>query len=259
MKKHSEILGLPVISITDGTELGWVKCIVINSLKGAVAAVVIEDNNWYRVGAKLLPFSAIMGIGDNAITVENSTSIASIIDDSDIQKLLDANVKVIGAKVLTQRGGFQGRVTEYSIDESGIIGSCQIEGPNGEVAEIQGQRVLTFGKDIMIVSDGKISVATEPVDQSVTFATNSRQTPVSSIDSDLVIDSTEKPAAAENNDNSIKKFEEKQRTYLLGKKANRRIEADNGVIIVEKGGEITKEVIQEAQNAGKLVELSMSI
>ncbi|HWQ61165.1 MAG TPA: photosystem reaction center subunit H, partial [Negativicutes bacterium] len=49
------------------------------------------------------------------------------------------------------------------------------------------------------------------------------------------------------------------RKYLLGKKANRRIETDNGVVIVEKDGEITEEVIQKAKLAGKFVELSMSI
>jgi hypothetical protein len=57
----------------------------------------------------------------------------------------------------------------------------------------------------------------------------------------------------------VKKFEDKQRKYLLGKKANRRIETDNGVVIVEQGGEITEEVIQKAKLAGKFVELSMSI
>lgn len=259
MKKNSEILGLPVISITEGNELGWVKYLVINPLKGAVVAMVIEDDNWYRVGAKLLPFAAVIGVGDNAVTIENSTSVVPIAGAPDIEKLLDDNVKVIGAKVLTKLGGFQGRVTEYSVDESGKIGSCQIEGPSGEVAQIQGQRILTFSKKIIIISDDKISVAAKSAAQGEAFDSNLRPTPVSSIASDSVADSAEQTAIAEDNDNSVKKFEDKQRTYLLGKKAARRIEADNGVIIVEQGEEITSEIIQEAQNAGKLVELSMNI
>ena len=256
MKKNSEILGLPVISITEGIELGQVKCLVINPVKGAVVAMVIEDDNWC---AKLLPFTAIIGFGDNAITIANSSSIIPITEGNDIIKLLDAKVKLIGAKVLTQLGSFQGKVTEYSVDKSGIIGSCQIEGPNGEVVQIQGQKILTFGKDIMIISDDKISVVTETIDQVETVATDLQAIPVSSIVSDPVTDSTVQIAVAKVNDNTAKKFEDKQRTYLLGKKVTRRIETVNGLIIADKGDEITKEIIQEAQNAGKFVELSMSI
>jgi uncharacterized protein YrrD len=258
VKKNSEILGLPVISLTEGSELGRVKCLVINAAKGAVAAMVIEDDNWYKVGAKLLPFAAVIGVGDNAVTVENSSSIVPIAHDQEIEKLLDANVKVIGAKVLTQRGGFQGRVSEYSVDETGKIGSCQIEGPNGEVDQIQGQRIRTFGKEILIISDDKSSVTPDPIVQGETV-TNPGPTPITNNTTNPVVEEIPQSVAVESSDDSVKKFEEKQRAYLLGKKATRRIEADNGVVIVEQGGEITKEVIQEAQNAGKLVELSMNI
>lgn len=256
MKKNSEILGLPVISITEGRELGQVKCLVISPLKGAVVAMVIEDDNWCT---KLLPFAGIIGFGDNAITITNSTSIVPITDDNDILKLLNAKVKLIGAKVITQLGSFQGRVTEYSIDNSGIIVSCQIEGPNGEVVQIQGQSILTFGKEFMIISDDKISVSAETIDKVETFATDLQATPVSTIVLDQVTDSTQQLAVTKHNDDSVKRFEDKQRAYLQGKKATRRIETDNGIIIVEKGDEITNEIIQEAQDAGKFVELSMNI
>jgi uncharacterized protein YrrD len=259
LKKNSEILGLPVISITEGSELGRVKCLVINPLKGAIAAMVIEDDNWYKVGAKLLPFSAIIGVGENAITIENSTSIVPIINDPEIEKLLDKNIKVIGAKVITQRGSFQGRVIEYSVDESGIIHSCKVEDLNEGVSQIEGQRILTFGKEIMIISDDNISVAAESVVKVETFAMNKQSTIVPIIASEIGNDSISQSVVAKVNDNSAKKFEDKQSTYLIGKKVTRRIEKDNGVIIIDQGCEITKEIIQEAKDAGKLVEMSMNI
>ncbi|MDF2636185.1 MAG: PRC-barrel domain protein, partial [Pelosinus sp.] len=61
------------------------------------------------------------------------------------------------------------------------------------------------------------------------------------------------------NDDSARKFDEKNRKYLLGKKASRRIETDNGLLIVEEGGEITEEILQKAKLSGSFVELSMSI
>ena len=60
-------------------------------------------------------------------------------------------------------------------------------------------------------------------------------------------------------DDSAKKFDEKNRKFLLGKKASRRIEADNGLVIVEEGGEITEEVLQKAKLTGSFVELSMNV
>ena len=42
MKKTAEILGLPVISITEGKELGHVKELVVNAAAGTVAAIVVD-------------------------------------------------------------------------------------------------------------------------------------------------------------------------------------------------------------------------
>ena len=53
-KSSAEILGLPVISITEGRELGISKTLVVDARRGAVAAITIEDEDWYR-GVKLLP------------------------------------------------------------------------------------------------------------------------------------------------------------------------------------------------------------
>ena len=55
MKKSVEILGLPVISITEGRELGMSKTLLIDAKNGLVAAITIEDEDLYR-GVKLIPY-----------------------------------------------------------------------------------------------------------------------------------------------------------------------------------------------------------
>lgn len=45
MKKSVEIIGLPIISITEGRELGMSKSLLIDAKKGAVAAITIEDED----------------------------------------------------------------------------------------------------------------------------------------------------------------------------------------------------------------------
>ncbi len=243
MKKSVDILGLPVISISEGLELGTAKSLVINPAQGAVAAIVIDDGKWY-MGAKLLPFTAIAGLGESAITVESASNVVTVSSAPDLEKLLAAGVTVIGAKVLTKTGRIQGKITEIAVDAAGKIVSCEIEEADGGVAHIPTQRVFTFAKDVVIVADGDAPApAAKPAEAPPAAAAPAAAAPA-------------QPAA---DDDSAKKFDDKQRKYLLGKKANRRIETDNGVVIVEQGGEITEEVIQKAKLAGKFVELSMSI
>jgi uncharacterized protein YrrD len=259
MKKSVDILGLPVISISEGSELGSAKVLVIDPVQGAVAAIAVEDGKWY-LGAKLLPFAAVSGIGENAITVESSDQILPLANVPELEKFLAADVKVIGAKVLTKSGRFQGKIIEITIDENGKIASCDLEETNGDKTVVSGARVITFSRDVIIISDTDIAGPAAPAARPMAVT----PVPVAPPERPAPVAPPERlapaiPPAAESHDDSAKKFDDKQRKYLLGKKANRRIETDNGVVIVDNGGEITEEVIQKAKLAGKFVELSMSI
>lgn len=274
MKKTAEILGLPVISITEGKELGHVKELVVNAAAGTVAAIVVDDGKWY-LGAKLLPFGAVAGIGEYALTIDSSSHVISITAAPELEALLAANVKVIGSKVLTRSGRIQGKVTEFNFDLSGKIVSCEIEESTGSVVQINGQQVITYGKEVLIIAEGSAeiieprvattqrnvveSISVQPV---VPVVPQPANPPAEENTSTSVANATTQSASAPNDppaDDSARKFDEKHRKYLLGKKANRRIETDSGMVIVEQGGEITEEVLQKAKLAGKFVELSMSI
>lgn len=242
MNKTADIVNLPVIDISEGTEIGIASKIIINPIEGSIAALVIDDGKWY-LGAKLLPFAAIAGLGESAITIISNSEILTIQNAPALEQLLCTDVTVIGTKVLTKTGRIQGTVKEIIIDNTGKIIACEIEELNGEVSSIPVERIMTFGKKVTIIADE--SEITTEVANSQTISTPEIKT------STTVKENT--------NDDSAKKFDEKQRRYLLGKQASRRIETDNGVVIVEHGGEINEEVLQKAKLAGKFVELSMNI
>jgi uncharacterized protein YrrD len=263
VKKSVDILGLPIISITEGKELGKVKSLVINPTAGSVAALAIDDGKWY-LGAKLLPFAAITGLGEYAVTIENSSSVCPYHENPEFENLLTAEIGIIGTKVLTKSGRILGKVDEIVVDLSGKITACEIEDTNGDIMHLTAQRVLTFGKEVLIVGE-----ADEPAVPAAATVTAPKITPepiVPSTVENIAVPKSTVPeqiaapvSAPEAVDESGKKFDDKHRKFLLGKKSNRRIETDNGMIIVEQGGEITEEVIQKAKLAGKFVELSMSI
>lgn len=268
MKKSTDILGLPVISIMEGKELGNVKSLVINPNGGIVTALVRDEVKWY-LEAKLLPFSAITGIGEYAVTIEDSSAVASISTAPEFEKLLAADIKVIGTKILTKSGRIHGKVTEILIDDAGQITACEIEDVAGQPAEISAQRILTYGKDVLIIKENTdeqapLAAATvaQPIAEPAPVAVPEPVVaPISTpAATEAPVEVPAAPAAPnEASSEAARKFDDKHRKYLLGKKANRRIETDNGMVIIEQGGEITEEVLQKAKLAGKFVELSMSI
>lgn len=266
MKKSVDILGLPIISITEGKELGKAKSLVINPAAGTVAAVVIDDGKWY-LGAKLLPFSAITGLGEYAVTIENSNSVTLYTENQEFEKLLLAEIEVIGTKVLTKSGRILGKVNEIIIDLSGKITACEVEDMNKDITHLPADRVLTFGKEVLVVNDTDGPVVPVQAAATTTAAPKVDYVPITPAtppappvaEAPAAVKPAVSESAQETTDESAKKFDDKHRKFLLGKKANRRIETDNGMVIVEQGGEITEEVIQKAKLAGKFVELSMSI
>ena len=120
MKKSTEILGLPIISITEGFELGISKTLIVDANAGAVAAITIEDEDWYR-GVKLLPYSSVIAIGRDAVTVTSSENILTLDEASDFEAMLDANIRVIGTKAITKTGTINGKVSEIFIAEDGVV------------------------------------------------------------------------------------------------------------------------------------------
>lgn len=250
MKKSVDIIGLPVIDISEGTEIGTATRLVINSAEGSVVALVVDDGKWY-LGAKLLPFTAIAGLGESAITIISNGSIVKVADAPDLEQLLQADITVMGTKVLTKAGRIQGTVKEIIIDEVGKITDCEMEELNGEIVNIPSERIFTFGKKVLIIADENETVP--PTIKAVT------PDEIAAVPDEASAAAATTSAKEDTGDDSARKFDEKQRKYLLGKHASRRIETDNGVVIVEQDGEINEEVLQRAKLAGKFVELSMNI
>ena len=150
MKKSVEIIGLPVISITEGRELGMSKSLLIDAPNGSVAAITIEDEDWYR-GVKLLPYSSVIAIGEDAVTITNSENILTLEDAGDYEAMMDANIKIIGTKAITKSGTIQGKVVEIYIGDNGKIEKCEIEGRDGSLSEIVSEQISIFGKQVNVI------------------------------------------------------------------------------------------------------------
>ncbi|MGM9581259.1 MAG: PRC-barrel domain-containing protein [Anaerovibrio sp.] len=159
MKKSIEIIGLPVISITEGRELGMSKTLLIDAKNGTIAAITIEDEDWYR-GVKLLPYSSVIAIGEDAVTVTNSENILTLEDAGDYEAMMDANIKIIGTKAITKSGTIQGKVVEIYVGDNGKIEKCEIEARDGGLSEITADQISIFGKQVTVI-DSDLEKKTE--------------------------------------------------------------------------------------------------
>ena len=162
MKTSAEILGLPVISITEGRELGMSKTLLIDAKNGAVAAITIEDDDWYR-GVKLIPFESVIAVGADAITITNSENILTLEDAVDFENLLDENVRIIGTKAITKAGTIQGSVSEIYVGDDGKVVQCEISDPQGNFLDnISAEQISIFGKQVTVIDSGSVAATASP-------------------------------------------------------------------------------------------------
>ena len=298
MKKSVEILGLPVISITEGRELGMSKTLLIDARNGLVAAITIEDEEWYR-GVKLIPYESVIAIGDDAVTVTNSENILQLEAAGDYMALMEDNIRVIGTKAITKSGTIQGNITELYIGDDGKIEKCEITAPDGTTSDVTSDQISIFGKQVTVIDpNGAGEKKTKPVsapapaapkeepkveapaeepkaeekaEEPVQEAHKAEEKPAEAPKAEAVPEpkqaepAKEAPKAAPakaadpKQAAADKATEERHRRFLLGKKAARTIKMDNGIVIVEAGADITEEVLQKAKLANKFIELSMNV
>jgi uncharacterized protein YrrD len=256
MKKSADILRLPVISISEGKQVGTVKDLVIDASLGSVVALVVDDGSWY-LGAKVLPFNAITGLGESAVTVEEANTLVSVAAIPRIEQLMAAGVKVVGTRTLTRSGFMGGKVVEIFLDENGRIVTCEVEETIGDRLQIPLQQIVTFGKDVLIISEAvdgsnRGSMGGRPMEGLVSRPVSTPgYAPAEAVSS--------APQATAPTDDAAQLFEEKQRRYLLGKRVNRRITAADGSLIIEQGSEITEEILQRIREEDKMIELTMNL
>ena len=264
MKKSIEIIGLPVISITEGRELGMSKTLLIDAKNGTIAAITIEDEDWYR-GVKLLPYSSVIAIGEDAVTVTNSENILTLEDAGDYEAMMDANIKIIGTKAITKSGTIQGKVVEIYVGDNGKIEKCEIEARDGSLSEITSDQISIFGKQVTVIDsdlEKKTELIAPKAPAEAVAAPKAEEKPAAEPKAEAP---KAEPAKAEapKADPSIqmadKATEERHRRFLLGKTVTRKITTDSGVVLVNEGDTVTEEVMQKVKIANKFIDLSMNV
>jgi len=293
MKKSQQIIGLPIISISDGNEVGKVKNIIINSEKGTIDYFVV-DSGIQALSTRVIPTANVLGIGEYAMTILNPEAISDISKIPAAIELLQKNITVKETKVLTKKGSLIGETGDIFID---VDNGCLIVGieyiadiTQKKVRIIPRSSVITYGKTLLVVEDdihdklcddpsslaesiglnfsasaAEAAVYTESAQTGLEEEYTSSdfwqepQKPVTEESAYTISGGARQEAERhETRSSAAELFEERQRQYLRGRKATRQITDNFGNTIINAGEIITDKIIDRAKQSGKLIELVMN-
>jgi uncharacterized protein YrrD len=263
MKKSTQIIGLPIISILDGNQLGNVKSLVINPEKGSVDFLTIAHED-FQVSVKAIPFKKVIGIGEYAVTIDSESAVIDLNEIPIANQLVNKKIKITNTKVLTRKGELLGEVGEYFIDEdTGHILGMELNIPDRLVG-LSSDAVVTFGKDIIIVKEDASSTFLDSTDQ-LQGSDTSLEQDLLDIELKEPIQTTEiinpNQSQQPEDDQQLIELKEKQTELLHGKTVTTDIFDKNGKLLFSKGTVLTLEDIDKAHLEGfnVVVKLSMNV
>jgi len=294
MKRTETILGFPVIDISSGEKLGMVKDFIYNGDNGTVDYLIVE-NDIGGFMTKVVSTSDILGIGEYAATVGSEDAIKDLNNTVDAVRLLKKDIKIRNTNILTKKGTIIGKTGDLYIDEDD---NCKIVGlefiGNEGTNDVKNRMVLpagsviTYGRELIIVEDDAVNKLMNEAEllnmgekQQPDFSRTgdkSGNSPINDyaattneeilrfsgsnehfLSEDYDIGDADKPLEEiKQNGSAVDLFEQRQRQYLIGRRATRTITNEQGRVIVNEGMIINNEIIDEAKKSGKLVELIMN-
>lgn len=149
MRRAREIVGLPVLCLQDGNQIGWVKDVVFDEANRKISGILMESASFFH-SAKGIPREHIEVFGKDAVTVKEHV----------VQKLQGVKwSQKVGNQVFTQSGEAKGTIEDVFLDDfvENIVGFEVSDGLFSDLTEGRGTilqaNVMVDGKDILIVED----------------------------------------------------------------------------------------------------------
>ncbi|MFG6495438.1 PRC-barrel domain-containing protein [Fictibacillus sp. UD] len=243
MKKSNQFVGLPIISIADGAEVGHVKSLVVNPKEGMVDFLTVEHADW-QISVRAVPFKKIVGVGEFAVMIEDSTSIFDLTEIPIANELVQKKINVVGAKLIDRKGQLIGETTEFFINEdTGAILGIELSLRSKKVI-LSSEQLITYGRDLIVIKE---EAQLNFLDKAEMLFGNLSE----------VAATVEQPEETQ----ELSEFQEKQLTLLTGRTTTKDIFERNGELLFPNGTTLKKEDVRKAQEKGPavLAELSMNV
>lgn len=283
MIKGKEILGRPIVAVSNGEKIANVEDVVFDPQGNHVLAFLTEAGGLFRA-AEAVPFDLVRSIGENAVMVATPDDVVSSRDHTALSAALKSKTSLIGLTLLTTDGENLGRIADVYFDQNtgAVVG---YEATGGLFADLSNGRSFVpapqevqIGADAAIVPNsvaaamkeypGGIRGALKGAGEAVTGVFQSAGDSVRegyetaagsvrhAVDSAAQTVQGSYQEATESVRDAVQDVtqatKERQKAFVIGKTAGADVVLENGLALVHKGDIITEAQAEAAQRAGKL-------
>lgn len=155
MHKSKDVIGLPVLDLDTGQELGVVRDVLFNE-EWTFSGLFVEVKSLFRKG-RFISSESIHAIGDDCVTVPHLDSLLPIQDVPHLNGINTGRATLLGKPVYTANGNCLGQVEDiYFQEEIGTIVGYEIS--DGLLSDIfHGRKTFkhvercTIGVDAIVI------------------------------------------------------------------------------------------------------------
>lgn len=159
MQKSKKITSLPIISLSDGQQIGRVRGLAVDPVAMVIVALILDHKGLFKE-PRVIPYERVCSIGSHAITVDKATSAEKLANVPQIVPLVKNPTPLVGNKVITDTGNILGSLDDYLFEVatgkiikliiSGKLTQNFFKGPT----ILDTGFVVTAGKETIIVRNG---------------------------------------------------------------------------------------------------------
>jgi uncharacterized protein YrrD len=254
-RRGSDLVGKPIITFDSGRRLARVQDLLVDPERNQVLALLIDAGAVFT-SAKVIPFGHIKSIGENAVIVPKRDVVYNVSRIPELKKVFDGRT-IKGMRVYSENGDRLGSVGDMILDDhSGEVLYYEVSG--GAIGDaMKGKRtivpseILNMGALVLYVS-AATATRLESQQGGVSGALEQARQRVTQI-SDQSAD-----AANQQLGRLGQQARQQQRTYLVGRTALRTVNGADGQPMVREGEVITEDVVERAEQEGRLPALLMA-
>lgn len=117
MIKGRDVIGLPVVNLKNGKEVGAVQDIVFIPESNYLQGLIIKGGA--ARGERVVLIEDVVNIGEDAIMIPDDTVLRKTGQEEGEERLVNNKGKIMGKKVLTAEGKELGKINDILLDPAG--------------------------------------------------------------------------------------------------------------------------------------------
>lgn len=168
LKLHKTLLGVAVLSLRTGGQVGTATKLIINPNNLKVVGWYVDDR--FGSGDLILLADDVRDISEKGIIINDHEVLSEQSELIRLKEVLEIDYDLIGKKVVSEDGKKYGKVTDYSVETGGLI-IKKIYASQSILKDFSGGNLSIDRNQIVEITKAKIIIS-DPTEKSTSAATS---------------------------------------------------------------------------------------